>query len=123
MVASTAGAASQLDFYLANHKCCVVAATKRILLDQPVCLELMAPISVVGDVHGQYSDLLRLFGGLAILRMFGGSPLCGASGLGLLWSHACVHCVVPLRGAWGAPGVQNSVAYPRHPTTSFWAIT
>jgi len=32
-----------------------------IFLKQPILLELEAPIKIVGDVHGQYYDLLRLF--------------------------------------------------------------
>lgn len=40
---------------------------KAVFLDQPVLLELNAPIRIVGDVHGQYNDLLRLF-------EFGGLP-------------------------------------------------
>lgn len=32
-----------------------------IFLSQPMLLELEAPLKICGDVHGQYSDLLRLF--------------------------------------------------------------
>ena len=38
---------------------------KKILIEQPVLLELNAPTRIVGDVHGQYNDLLRLFGAAA----------------------------------------------------------
>ncbi|XP_059445276.1 serine/threonine-protein phosphatase PP1 isozyme 2-like [Corylus avellana] len=38
---------------------CVVS--KNLFLRQPNLLELEAPIKICGDIHGQYSDLLRLF--------------------------------------------------------------
>ncbi|KAH8816359.1 serine/threonine-protein phosphatase-like protein PP-Z [Xylogone sp. PMI_703] len=34
---------------------------KEIFLEQPPLLELDAPVKIVGDIHGQYSDLIRMF--------------------------------------------------------------
>jgi len=36
-------------------------ALRDVFLSQPCLLELEAPLKICGDVHGQYSDLLRLF--------------------------------------------------------------
>ena len=39
----------------------MVLECRKIFLDQPCLLELEAPLQIVGDIHGQFSDLLRLF--------------------------------------------------------------
>jgi serine/threonine-protein phosphatase PP1 catalytic subunit len=34
---------------------------REVFMSQPALLELDAPVKIVGDVHGQYTDLIRLF--------------------------------------------------------------
>merc|ERR550525_2166661 len=41
--------------------CALCIRSRDIFMDQPILLELECPLKVCGDVHGQYSDLLRLF--------------------------------------------------------------
>ncbi len=37
------------------------AKTRELFLTQPSLLELRPPLTIVGDIHGQYTDLLRIF--------------------------------------------------------------
>ena len=39
----------------------VLMRSRDIMMSQPMLLELSAPIKLVGDVHGQFYDMLRLF--------------------------------------------------------------
>jgi serine/threonine-protein phosphatase PP1 catalytic subunit len=39
----------------------VCNAAREVFLSQPALLELSPPVKIVGDVHGQYTDLIRMF--------------------------------------------------------------
>eukprot|EP01029_Cantina_marsupialis_P032525 TRINITY_DN996_c0_g6_i1.p1 TRINITY_DN996_c0_g6~~TRINITY_DN996_c0_g6_i1.p1 ORF type:complete len:309 (-),score=29.15 TRINITY_DN996_c0_g6_i1:267-1193(-) len=39
----------------------LVLQAREIFLSQPMLLEITAPVNIMGDVHGQYYDLLRFF--------------------------------------------------------------
>jgi serine/threonine-protein phosphatase PP1 catalytic subunit len=41
--------------------CALCIRSRDIFMEQPMFLELEVPLKICGDVHGQYSDLLRLF--------------------------------------------------------------
>lgn len=39
----------------------VLARSRLIFMDQPTLLQLSPPVKIVGDIHGQYHDLIRIF--------------------------------------------------------------
>lgn len=39
----------------------LVMESRQLFMSQPMLLEINAPLKICGDIHGQYSDLLRLF--------------------------------------------------------------
>ncbi|KAF9134403.1 hypothetical protein BGW39_007155 [Mortierella sp. 14UC] len=47
---------------LRNSEIVYICQTVReVFLSQPTLIELNAPVKIVGDIHGQYTDLLRMF--------------------------------------------------------------
>uniref|UniRef100_A0A914QV64 protein-serine/threonine phosphatase n=1 Tax=Panagrolaimus davidi TaxID=227884 RepID=A0A914QV64_9BILA len=40
----------------------LLQTSRSIFMEQPMFLELKAPVCLVGDIHGQFTDLIRIFG-------------------------------------------------------------
>ncbi len=58
MRGSRPGKPVHLEEYEIKYLC---LKARDIFINQPILLELEAPIKICGDIHGQYYDLLRLF--------------------------------------------------------------
>merc|ERR550539_2202503 len=56
------GNRSGKEVHLAEEDIMLLCVQSReVFVNQPTFLELETPIKIVGDIHGQYYDLLRIF--------------------------------------------------------------
>lgn len=44
-----------------DQLCKIVRACRQVFMQQPMLIEIRAPVNICGDTHGQFSDLLRMF--------------------------------------------------------------
>jgi protein phosphatase len=47
--------------FRSEHIIQLCEAAERIMISQPMVLQVRAPLKIFGDIHGQYSDLMRFF--------------------------------------------------------------
>mmetsp|Transcript_9288 Transcript_9288/g.23048 ORF Transcript_9288/g.23048 Transcript_9288/m.23048 type:complete len:383 (-) Transcript_9288:57-1205(-) len=55
------GAVGQRNLISAQEVRAICKAATKIFLKQPALLRLRSPVRIVGDIHGQYEDLLKIF--------------------------------------------------------------
>eukprot|EP00756_Hemistasia_phaeocysticola_P025743 Hpha_TRINITY_DN16021_c0_g1::TRINITY_DN16021_c0_g1_i1::g.120984::m.120984/K06269/PPP1C; serine/threonine-protein phosphatase PP1 catalytic subunit len=73
----------------------LAAQAKEAFMNQPVLLEVKAPLQVVGDIHGHYEDLLRIF------DFCGYPPQSGLRNLSTAFPGELAKRVSPLRFSKG----------------------
>ncbi len=58
---STGNSNNKDEFFIKPYEIAIICAKAReVFLNQPSLLRLSAPVKVVGDIHGQFNDLLRI---------------------------------------------------------------
>lgn len=58
---SSSSSSNRDEFFVKPYEIAIICAKAReVFLNQPSLLRLSAPVKVVGDIHGQFNDLLRI---------------------------------------------------------------